>query len=167
MGRCFAFFWNSMHRSDAFEKQLGTAAPSCFSTILSSSLASFNMFASLWWLKIHGFPLGFSIFLKIGRFLLALGAFLWILAFHQHDSNACGWKIDEKGDKEWVQGKKPYTYTHTHICTYTYTHIHTVHLRFRVNPLEMNWISDQTRLNWFARGEAPRRGGEANNRARS
>ena len=72
MESCFAFFWNSMHRSDAFEKQLGTAAPSCFSTILSSSLASFNMFASLWWLKIHRFPLGFSLLLKSGRFGLEL-----------------------------------------------------------------------------------------------
>ena len=72
MGSCFAFFRNSMHRSDAFEKQLGTAAASCFSTILSSSSTIFNLFASLWWLKIYRFPLGFSLLLKSGRFWLEL-----------------------------------------------------------------------------------------------
>ena len=72
MGSWFAFFWNSMHRSDAFEKQLGTAATSCFSTILSSSSTTFSIFASLWWLKICRFPLGFSLLLKSGRFWLEL-----------------------------------------------------------------------------------------------
>ena len=72
MGSCFAFFWKSMHKSVAFGKQLGTAAASCFSTILSSSSAIFNLFASLWWLKICRFPLGFSVLLKSGRFWLEL-----------------------------------------------------------------------------------------------
>ena len=39
-------------------------------------------------------------------------------------------------------------------------------LKCLLNKFEVNLRSD-SRLNWFARGEAPRRGGEANNRARS
>ena len=61
-----------MHKNVAFGKQLGTAAPSCFSTILSSSSTTFNIFASLWWLKICRFPLVFSLLLKSGRFGLKL-----------------------------------------------------------------------------------------------
>ena len=61
-----------MHNSVAFEKHLGTAAASSFSTILSSSSTKFNIFASLWWLKICRFPLVFSLLLKSGRFGLEL-----------------------------------------------------------------------------------------------
>ena len=61
-----------MHKTVVLEKQLPTAAASCFSTILSSSSTIFNFFSSLWWLKIHRFPLGFSVLLKIGRFLVVL-----------------------------------------------------------------------------------------------
>ena len=61
-----------MHKTVVLEKQLPTAAASCFSTILSSSSTIFNLFSSLWWLKIHRFPLGFSVLLKIGRFLVVL-----------------------------------------------------------------------------------------------
>ena len=39
--------------------------------------------------------------------LLQWGAFLGILAFHQHESDACGGKIDDKGEKGRVQGNKP------------------------------------------------------------
>ena len=61
-----------MHKTVVLEKQLPTAAASCFSTILSSSSTIFNLFSSLWWLKIHRFPLVFSVLLKIGRFLVVL-----------------------------------------------------------------------------------------------
>ena len=61
-----------MHKTVVLEKQLPTAAASCFSTILSSSSTIFNLFSSLWWLKIHRFPLGFSVLLKIGRFFVVL-----------------------------------------------------------------------------------------------
>ena len=61
-----------MHKSVALGKQLGTAAASCFSTILSSSSTTFNIFASLCWLKICRFPMVFSLLLKSGRFGLEL-----------------------------------------------------------------------------------------------
>ena len=59
-----------MQKIAVLEKQLPTAAASCFSTSLYSSATIFNLFSSLWWLKIHCFPLVFSMFLELGRFLL-------------------------------------------------------------------------------------------------
>ena len=114
----FAFFWNSLHRSDAFGKQLGTAAASCLSTILPSSSAICKLVASLWWLKLHRFPVGFSIFLKIGQLPAA-----------------------------------PSSSQHPH------THTSQINLIGILHTSHIHLIS--------ARGEAPKRGCEANNRARS
>ena len=44
--------------------------------------------------------------------------------------------------------------------------MHVVYI-YNTFQISLKLTYDQTRLNRFARGEAPRRGGEANNRARS
>ena len=43
------------------------------------------------------------------------GAFLGILPFYQYESDACGGKNDEKGERERVKGNKPYTNTHIQV----------------------------------------------------
>ena len=57
-----------MHKSIVLKKQLPTAVPSCFSTILSSSLPICNPLSPPWRFKMHQFSLAFPPLLKIERF---------------------------------------------------------------------------------------------------